>query len=156
VKALAVVALALVLAAPAGASEERPTIADLEDEIVCPTCAPQTLDQSSSPIALRMKRFIAARIAAGDTKSEIKAKLVADFGERVLAEPGKEGFNLLAWVLPFAGIVLAAGVLGLAVLRWSSARAVPDASLGPSANGRRPIDPELERRLDEELARFDA
>jgi cytochrome c-type biogenesis protein CcmH len=157
VRALAAAALALVLAAPALAGETRPTLADLEDEVVCPTCAPQTLDQSNSPIALRMKRFIAARIAAGDTKSEIKAKLVDQFGERVLAAPTTEGFNLLAWVLPLAGIALGAGVLGLAAWRWSWTREPPpEVTRGPSPNGRGPIEPELERRLDEELARFDA
>ena len=30
------------------------------------------------------------------------------------------------------------------------------APAGPYGNGRAPLDPELERRLDEELARFDA
>ena len=69
---------------------------------MCPTCK-TTLDQSSAPIADRIRQFISARIAAGDTKSEIKRKLVAQFGPAVLAEPSKHGFNLLAWVLPFVG-----------------------------------------------------
>ena len=56
-----------------------------------------------------MKQFIRARIAAGDTKSEIKAKLVAQFGAAVLAEPPKHGFNLLAWLLPLVGIVARRG-----------------------------------------------
>ena len=38
---------------------------------MCPTCK-TTLDQSTSPIADRIRQFISARIAAGDTKSEIK------------------------------------------------------------------------------------
>jgi cytochrome c-type biogenesis protein CcmH len=156
VRALAGVALVLALAAPALAGEERPTLADLEDEVVCPTCAPQTLDQSNSPVALRMKRFIAERIAAGDTKSEIKAQLADEFGDSVLAAPPKKGFNLLAWVLPLVGIALAAVALGLAAWRWSSAREPPPAAIDASQNGRGPIEPELERRLDEELARFDA
>lgn len=156
-KTLAVAALALVLAAPAFAGADCATPADLEDEIVCPTCAPQTLDQSNSAIALRMKRFIAERSAACDTKSEIKAKLVAQFGERVLAAPPKHGFNLLAWALPLVGLALGAAALGFAAWRWSSAHGQPaGAPPGPSANGRGPIEPELERRLDEELARFDS
>ena len=38
---------------------------------MCPTCK-TTLDQSSAPIANRIRAFISARIVAGDTKSEIK------------------------------------------------------------------------------------
>jgi cytochrome c-type biogenesis protein CcmH len=100
-----------------------------------------------------MRAFIRARIAAGDTKSEIKDKLVAQFGESVLAAPPKRGFNLLAWILPLAGIGIGAATLALLARRWSRAR-VPS-SVDPSSNGRAPLDAELERRLDEELARFE-
>ena len=154
-KLLAAALLALALAAPALASESRPTLADLEDEIVCPVCTPATLDQSDAAIARQMKAFIAQRIAAGDTKSEIKAALVAEFGERVLASPPRRGFNLLAWVLPIVGAGLAAGVLAAAAWRWTRGRE-PAAVADPRSNGRAPLDPELERRLDEELARFEA
>jgi cytochrome c-type biogenesis protein CcmH len=157
VKPLLVALAALALAAPALASEARPTLADLEDEVICPVCAPQTLDQSNSAIARNMKRFIAARIVAGDTKSEIKRRLVAEFGPAVLAEPSKRGFDLLAWLLPLVGLALGAAALAFAAWRWTSAREPAAATAGgPSPNGRAPIDPELERRLDEELARFDA
>jgi cytochrome c-type biogenesis protein CcmH len=150
----AAIVLALALAGAAAASEAHPTLPELERELICPTCH-EPLAASSSPIADRMRAFIRDRIAAGDTKSEIKAKLVDQFGESVLAAPPKKGFNLLAWVLPLVGLALGAVVLAVLARRWSRSRAKP-APLGPSANGRVALDPELERRLDEELARFDA
>ena len=141
--------LALVLAAPAAASERHPTLGELEGEVMCPTCK-TTLDQSNAPIANRIRQFISARIAAGDTESEIKAKLVAQFGPAILAEPSKHGFNLLAWVLPFVALGVGAVALGWLVWRWSRARERSSAAAaGP------PIDPELDRRVDEELARLD-
>ena len=115
---------------------------------MCPICQ-TTLDQSDSPIARRMKAFISSRIAAGDTTSQIKAKLVVQFGPAVLSSPPRRGFNLLVWVLPPVGIVLAALVLGVLAVRWSRAREPATVPAGP-------LDPDLERRLDEELARFDA
>jgi cytochrome c-type biogenesis protein CcmH len=151
---VAAVILALAAVGSASASEEHPTLAELERELICPTCH-ETLAVSTSPIADRMRSFIRARIAAGDTESEIKASLVEQFGEGVLAAPPKRGFNLLAWLLPLVGLTVAAGVLAVLARRWSSGRSEPSAA-GPSGNGRAPIDPELERRLDEELARFDA
>ena len=72
------------------------------------------------------------------------------FGPAVLAEPSKHGFNLLAWVLPFVGLGLGAVVLGALAWRWSRGRGA-----GAGGGGRAPLDPELERRVDEELARFD-
>jgi cytochrome c-type biogenesis protein CcmH len=143
----------LALAAPAAASEERPTLAELERELVCPTCK-TTLQMSNAPVADRMRAFIRQRIAAGDTKSEIKDKLVAQFGEGVLAAPPARGFNLLAWLVPIVGGLIAAVAVALLALRWSRTRAAPAGR--PSKDGRRPLDPELERRVDEELARFEA
>ena len=148
-KLAALLALALVLAAPAAASERHPTLGELEGEVMCPTCK-TTLDQSTAPIADRIRGFISARIAAGDTKSEIKRKLVLQFGPSVLAEPSKHGFNLLAWVLPFAGIGLGALALGALAWHWSRGRGAGAAKAGGPA-----LDSDLEQRVDEELARFD-
>jgi cytochrome c-type biogenesis protein CcmH len=139
--------MALVAAPVALANDARPTQQDLEDEIMCPVCPGETLEQSSSPAAQQVERFIAFRIRAGDSKQEIKDKLVEQYGPRILAAPPREGFDLLAWVLPLAGALGGALVLGLAAWRWSRGREPP--ASGP------PLDPELERRLDRELARLD-
>jgi cytochrome c-type biogenesis protein CcmH len=142
--------LALAFAAPAAASELKPTPAELESELVCPVCE-TTLDTSDAPVARRMKAFIRARIAAGDTKSEIKAQLVDQFGTAVLAVPPRKGFDLVAWVLPLAGLALGIVVVGALAWRWSHRR-------GESAPGEdtAALDPALERRLDAELERFEA
>jgi len=149
VRLLLVLAAALALSAPALASESHPTLTELEGEVMCPTCH-TTLDMSNSPIATRMESFIQRRIAAGDTKSQIKAKLVANFGEGILAAPPKHGFGLLAWLLPIGGILAAALALGYGAWRWSSGRE-PAAVAAAGV----PLDPELERRLDDELRRYD-
>jgi cytochrome c-type biogenesis protein CcmH len=148
--------LLLAAAGPAPASEQKPQLAELEQELTCPTCN-GPLELSNAPVADRIRAFIRQRIEAGDTESEIKAKLVASFGESVLAAPPREGFNWLAWVLPLAGAAMALVVVGAIAYRWARARPErPAPPAEPSANGRPPLDPELERRLDEELARFDA
>ena len=141
---LIIVVAALLAAAPAFASEERPTLRELEGEIVCPTCR-TTLDMSNAPIAQRMKAYIARRIDEGATKTQIKNELVAEFGRGVLAAPPKKGFDLLAWVLPLAGVLLGAAVVGVLAWRWTRERGEEAAA---------PLDPELERRLDEELLHF--
>jgi cytochrome c-type biogenesis protein CcmH/NrfF len=102
-----------------------------------------------------MRAFIRERIAAGDSVEEIDRALIADFGEEVLAAPPKEGFNLVAWVLPLLGGALAVGALAFALVRWSRTRPEPGPAEPPSANGGPPLDPELERKVDEELARYD-
>jgi cytochrome c-type biogenesis protein CcmH len=148
VKRFAFVLVAALLAVPvARASERHPTLSELEGEVMCPVCG-TTLDQSNSPAAEQIKRVIARRIAAGDTKSEIKARLVANYGDSILAAPPRRGFGLLAWWLPIVGIVVAAVVVGIGAWRWSRAR---EPAPQPAE-----LDPALERRLDEELRRFEA
>ncbi len=94
-----------------------------------------------------MKSFIRERIAAGDTEQEIKDALVAEFGSGVLATPPKSGFGLVAWLLPLGALVAGVLTVVLLVRRWSRRRGPPDPE--------RPLDPDLERRVDEELARFE-
>jgi len=113
---------------------------------MCPVCG-TTLDQSSSPAAQQIKRVIASRIAAGDTKSQIENQLVAEYGDAILAAPQHKGLGLLAWWLPIAGIIAAAAIVGAGAWRWSRRREPLPA--GP------PLDPILEARLNDELSRLD-
>jgi cytochrome c-type biogenesis protein CcmH len=144
---LAVVLVAVLIAAPvAQAGERDPSLSELEGEVMCPVCG-TTLDQSNSPAAAQIKRLIANRIAAGDTKSQIKDRLVAEYGEAILAAPRQKGLGLLAWWLPVAGIVVAAVLVGFGAWRWSRGR---------EREPERPrLDPALERRLDDELTRWE-
>ncbi len=135
-----------VSALPAKPEGERPTLSDLEGEVMCPVCN-TTLDQSSSPAARQIKSFISQRIALGDSKNEIKDRLVAEYGPQILAAPPTKGFNLLAWLLPIIGVVAGALVLAALAWRWSRVREPTPAVAG--------LDPALERRIDQELASFD-
>lgn len=148
-RAALVAALALVLAGPVAAAGP-PNPADLEAELVCPTCK-TTLDQSDAPVARRMKAYIRERIAAGDSAGEIKAALVEQFGPAVLSTPPKKGFDLLAWALPLAGLVAGAAVVGGLAWAWSAGRDDADRAIPVGER----LDADLERRVDEELARFD-
>ena len=140
------IALALV---PAGrAAADRPSLAELEGEVMCPVCG-TTLDQSNAPAARQIERFIKRRLAAGASEAEIKDALVANYGESILASPPKRGFGLLAWWVPLGGIILAAGLLAWGIWRWSHTREPAVAKLGA------PLDPVTERRLDDELRRFE-
>lgn len=145
-KLIGICLAALALAGVAAASEQNPTPSELESELVCPVCD-STLDTSNAEIARRMKARIRELIAAGATKSQIKAEFVEQFGTRVLAEPPKRGFDLLAWVLPLVGGGLALVAVGAVAWGWSRSR--------PAAEAEAPLDQELERRLDDELDRFE-
>jgi cytochrome c-type biogenesis protein CcmH len=119
---------------------------------MCPICG-TALNLSSSPQADRERAFIRREIAAGKTKQEIKDELVAQYGTEVLAEPPKSGFDLTAWLVPAAAILLAAIAIAFGLWRW---RRAGRAGAAPRpAEGDQPLDPSDAERLDADLARYD-
>jgi cytochrome c-type biogenesis protein CcmH len=150
VKAIAVVVAALALAPAALACTPRASQASLETKLVCIQCH-TTLDESSSPFANELKAEVARRIALCQSEQQILDAMVAEFGPGVLSTPQTHGFDLIAWILPLGGIALGAAGLAFGARYWSRSRssASVDSSQSPG------LDPEDERRVDEELARFD-
>jgi cytochrome c-type biogenesis protein CcmH/NrfF len=148
---LAVLAAALALAAAAPAAEPRTTLPDVEDEVMCVECG-TALNISSSPVADQERAFIRRRIADGMTKDEIKAALVAEYGDQVLAEPQGDGFEVAAWAVPGALALAALLGVGYAARRWRRGGRAPEAA--PAAAGP-PLDPAETSRLDADLAAFD-
>lgn len=140
-------------------SQPRTSLAEIEDEVMCPVCG-TLLGLSDAPQAERQRVLIRRLIDEGRTKQEIKDELVEEFGPAVLALPEGSGFNLAAYLVPIGGFLAAAILLLLAVRRWrretdsedDSGRGPGGPSPGRQSNG---IDPEEERRLDADLARYD-
>ena len=152
---LALVLLALVLALPAVAAAQEPqtSLPDIEDEVMCPICGVTLELATEAPQAIQERAFIRERIAAGQSKDEIKDALVAEFGPEVLAVPETEGFDLAAWLVPGAAIVIAGVAIFVGLRRWR--RAGRTTEEGGSAEARADeLDPEESRRLDADLARY--
>jgi cytochrome c-type biogenesis protein CcmH len=138
---LLLVALLAWLLAPAGAMAV--TLDEVAKEVKCPTCS-TPLSVSDAPVARDMKEYIRTRIGEGASKEEIIDELEAEFGPTIHATPPKEGFDLMAWVVPIGAVLLGLGLIPVVVRAWRS-RPPP----APAA----PITAEDARRLDEELRR---
>jgi cytochrome c-type biogenesis protein CcmH len=150
--ALAAIALLAAGGASALAAQPKASLPDVEDEVMCPICG-TALNLSASPQADRERAFIRREIAAGKTKDQIKDELVAQYGTEVLAEPPKSGFDLTAWLVPGAAILLAAIGIGFGLWRWRRAGRAEPAPHPPE--GVRPLDASEAERLDADLARYD-
>jgi len=155
-RALAVLAAAPV-AWPSGvAAQGRGTVEGIASQLICQCGCGKLLNVCEMDTARQMRSIISDKLGQGWDAKRIIAYMTDTYGEKVLAAPTKKGFNLTAWVTPFAVILAGAAVIWIAVGAWVRARAA----------GPRPDDGEtmraLESRygalLDEELdyARYDA
>jgi cytochrome c-type biogenesis protein CcmH len=142
---------ALAVAGAAGAADcTKTSVSDLEDEVMCPVCGTSLGLAREAPQARRERAYIARLVKSCRSKDDIKAALVAQFGDSVLALPSKDGFNLSAYVAPLLGMLLAGAVIAFALVRWRRAGTIPPGASAALAEG---IDPADAVRLDEELRR---
>jgi cytochrome c-type biogenesis protein CcmH len=148
----ALLLVAASVAGPASAAPQRASLPDIEDEVMCPTCG-VPLALAFSPQAERERDFIRSEIERGRTKAEIKDALVEEFGSQVLAlpDPGDSSFNWAAYLVPAAVVLIAAGVIAVALRRWRArtARAVED---GPAPSD---LSAAESARLEQDLTRYD-
>ena len=115
---LAVTLLLLALAAPARAAEPQASLTDIEDEVMCVVCGVPLEHALDAPQAIQERDLIRELVAQGLTKEQIKDRLVAEYGEEVLATPSDSGFDLAAWLVPGAAIVIAAVAIAVGLRRW--------------------------------------
>ncbi len=157
---LALCALALGATTAAGAAQAgtataptpKTTLYDVEQQVMCVTCR-TSLAVAGGPQAEDQRDLIRRLIAEGKTTAQIKAALVDEYGEQVLALPEEKGFNVAAYLVPIAVVVVALALAVLFLPRWRR-RARAFAGAQPT-----PLGPELDaddaRRLDEDLQRYD-
>jgi cytochrome c-type biogenesis protein CcmH len=154
IAAVVTLTVLVVTAAAAAADCTRTSVADLEDEVMCPVCGTSLGLAREAPQARRERAYIARLVRSCRSKDEIKAALVDEFGDSVLALPSKGGFNLSAYVAPLLAMLLAGVAIVVALARWRRAGANASARrAAPSSAGL--LDPTDVMRLDEELRRED-
>jgi cytochrome c-type biogenesis protein CcmH/NrfF len=151
-RAATLLALALVLAAPAAAAEPRTSLPDVEDEVMCVSCK-IPLNIAESPQAYRQREYIRTLVDQGLTKPQIKDRLVAEYGSNVLALPeGDDRIGIAAYLVPVLAVLALLGAGAVLLPRWRRRARLPaSAAGGPGASVT-----EIElRRLEDDLQRYD-
>ncbi|MEO1424586.1 MAG: cytochrome c-type biogenesis protein, partial [Pseudomonadota bacterium] len=137
----------LMLAVPAQAIQPDEVLDDpalearartISAELRCVVCQNESIDFSSAEIARDLRLLVRERLVAGDTDAEVKAFMVARYGEFVLLRPVFSARNAALWL---AGPVL---LLIGAALSFAFIRRRPAASDAP-------LSAEEKARLDDVL-----
>jgi len=140
-------ALAAILLLPAvalAADCQQTSVGDLEDEVQCLECGVPLQLATESPQANRQRALIGRLVDSCASKDEIKDRLVAEFGPRVLTTPDDEGFDLAAWAVPVAALLAGALAIGFTARRWRRSRRPAQPAATPDGG-----------RIDEDLKRYD-
>ena len=113
---------------------------DIKRSIITPCCWAGTVyDLDHNP---DMEELINQFISQGKTKQEILEYYIGLYGERILAVPIAEGFNIMVWVTP-----ILAGMIGITFLFFflRTPNDIPSSVI--SAPSEVPFDDEIEKEL---------
>jgi cytochrome c-type biogenesis protein CcmH len=144
--------LALALAPATLGAQPRASFNDVEDEVMCDTCN-VPLNIAESDRADQERAAIRRLIAQGLTKQQILAELKSTYGPGILAKPQDSGFSLAVWWVPVAVVACLVALLATLLPRW---RRRGRERGEDRTRARAPtVSAADERRLDEDLARYD-
>ena len=143
-RAMQAATLAIAVCFSLGASDASSRYNDLGHRMMCSCGCNQLLGECNHvgcPASPGMLNELRAGIANNQSDQQIFDSFVAKYGAVVLAAPTTHGFDLVAWIAPFA--VFGAALLGtiLLVRRWSVGRteavAADTATMDPAERERR-------------------
>ena len=140
---LLTIALVLAFATPAAACPKTST-SDVADEVMCLQCGVPLNLAEDAPSAKRERAYIQQLVDQCRSKEQIKTALVAQFGDKVLADPKSKA----TWLVPALGFAAAAVALTFAAFRWRRRRGRTD---GPSTAAPAGDD----SRLEADMERYD-
>ncbi len=132
--------LAVAVCFSVGATDASSRFNDLGHRLMCTCSCAQLLGECNHvgcPESGHMRDELSAAIASGATDEQILTSFAAKYGATVLAAPTTHGFDLVAWIAPFA--VFAAALLGtiLLVRHWSVGRTQPAELSNPTMDALR-------------------
>ncbi|HID54278.1 MAG TPA: hypothetical protein EYP41_19845 [Anaerolineae bacterium] len=123
------------------AQNEFPTDDDVNaiaKKLYCPVCPNTPLDVCETKACQDWRADIRRQLADGWTEEEIINYFAEQYGERVLAEPERQGFTSLVWILPVIALLLGLVIVAQALRNWKAGQqalpdtAVPDPTVDPA------------------------
>ncbi len=147
--------LAIAVCFSAAASDSSARMENLSHRLMCQCGCAQLLgecDHYGCPDRDAELAQLSAGVAAGESDQQIFDGFVAKYGAVVLAAPTTHGFDLVAWIAPFA--VFAAALLGtiLLVRRWSGGAGVQAQDAAAISSSSDPAERERLNRIRRETS----
>ncbi len=134
---------------PNAGADETPYSIELWNGLMSPYCPGRSLMDCPSEQATELRDWIAEQEQAGRSKQEVEDELYVQFGDVILQAPKAQGFGIAAYVFPLVALCVGGGIVWVFLRRQVAAGATtgePAPRKGPAV-----LDPEIERRIDDEM-----
>lgn len=149
---------ALLLCAGPSAGLAATQMADLENALMCQCddkCG-KVLINCTCDTSKETRHTLMAKLGSGLTVDQIIQQYVDKYGETVLSAPTKTGFNLTAWITPFAALVIGGFGVRKVVHSWVRTASAGDDSKADDAEEPVPETGKYSKRLKDELDRLES
>ena len=119
-------------------------------QLYCPVCPNTPLDVCETKACQDWRAQIRDQLAEGWTDQQIIDYFVAQYGERVLAEPQRKGFTSLVLIFPLISVLLGLGIVYEVLRNWRKQK--PALVAAPSAHQ---IPDEILKKIEREIQEMD-
>jgi cytochrome c-type biogenesis protein CcmH len=147
----ALAAVAVPLASAQQPVHQRARVQQMYNLLMCTLCH-ESLAVAQSPQSYAERGLVREYVSEGLTPQQIEDRMVAQYGEAVLAKPPHHGFSLLVYIIPPVVLIGGAALLLYTVPRWRR-RSAQRTARAPESDEPALTDRESER-LDRELERL--
>lgn len=126
---------------------------DVAGEFICNCGCNEILTSCEMECGKQLRATIKDKIRIGMGKDQIIQYMKVNFSEALLAAPEKTGFNWVAWITPFAVVILGGVAIEQAIRRWTGRRD-EDGDSGGEGKAGPSIDKKYSDRVEAELKDF--
>ncbi|HEY0757110.1 MAG TPA: cytochrome c-type biogenesis protein [Ktedonobacteraceae bacterium] len=144
----------ILVALPSQATLDQ-RVHDVGEQLKCPVCQNESVADSAASIAEQMRLVIRQQLQAGKSEQQVLGYFADHYGKQILLTPPQQGFNLLAWLMPVALLLLGLGLVTLVARGWRAQDPLRTTRVTGQENTESQLDPELEGyrlQLEQELA----
>ncbi len=141
--------------------EKRALQTEIQNELACFCGCGMTIQGCLGGMTCSESRAVSKEVGTllenGKGKTEVLQAMVVTYGERILAAPTKEGFNLTAWILPFVALVVGGFIVVKVIAGWKQQahRSNQLQAAAQEQSERKPVSEQYAERLERELREFD-
>lgn len=118
-RVLVLLAMVIALIAPVSTAYAAVSSKDIQKELMCQCGCTMVVDVCDCGTADQIRAKITELLNQGQNKDQIVAYFVGQYGEKMLATLPKKGFNLVAWITPFAAVAAGGTALFFILRAWA-------------------------------------